>query len=838
MRIRISLAAIAAILLATAAPATAQSNDPPVRDFGNGPERNQQEAVADQLLQTLRAPDQPTHIRGDRGYPRQTVLPVPAPNPDDASIKLGLLPYHEIAPRLNALQRRSDRVSVEIVGQSQLGRDLYLVTVTEPETKAQAAEQARMRAQIEAEPARAARDRQLLARYKAPVFVNANIHGNEWEGTDAALRVIEQLATSTDPAVERLLSRVRLYLNVTANPDGRVAGRRSNAAGFDLNRDLVTASQPEVRAMRQIMIDTQPVAMLDLHGYVNGTLIEPTTPPHGQNYEYDLFIKHTYANGIGMEQAVNGLGYTPEDHEVFPVQVPFRDFPEGWDDWPPIFTPQYAPFHGTVAAHTVEIPLAVNNEEYVELPVEELRRRAAINTDIAATTVDTSLGYTLEHRRELIADQIEVFRRGAAGEPQVVPPLGWVPGFGPEDIWTTEFPRGYVIPAGHRQRSAVAAARLVDFLIANDVRVRRATRPFRLDGTWYPAGSYLVDMRQPKRGMANVLLEAGRDITPDIGQMYDISGWSHGLLWGATVDPVTAGDPRRVSSRQVLAAAPTGAVSGHGDLALRLDDGKEVAALNELLAAGVDVRWAGDGTVVVPASARELATELADRYGVQFHRATAPGGAPLRALTVAAAGAADELFTLRELGFQIVPVSTTILNAGFDWSGVDVLFVSSGLSYGRLTETARVGLDEFLTRGGVVTRGATGAAFNQAAGLLTATAVEGREDANGVVRVSDGYSFVYSPLWFTGLGPEVTVEQSYAEQRPLVAGHWRPNEDGTGGQDAAAGQPSVVSGVSARGAAVVLFGTEPMFRNHPKGRFGQVAQALYETAVAAVPAGH
>ncbi|MFC4011191.1 hypothetical protein ACFOY2_28470 [Nonomuraea purpurea] len=33
-----------------------------------------------------------------------------------------------------------------------------------------------------------------------------------------------------------------------------------------------------------------------------------------------------------------------------------------------------------------------------------------------------------------------------------------------------------------------------------------------------------------------------------------------------------------------------------------------------------------------------------------------------------------------------------------------------------------------------------------------------------------------------------------------------------------------------RGAAVVLFGTEPMFRNHPKGLFPQVARALYWSA--------
>ncbi|WP_223167456.1 M14 family zinc carboxypeptidase [Nonomuraea sp. SYSU D8015] len=837
--------AVSAALVASPGAAVADPAEPPhpaVRDFGNGPERNEVAAGTEkgQQAESLRrAPDTTagadaygwTH---DRGYPRRTQLPVPAENPADASIKLGLAPYHAIAPKLNDLQRRSDRVSAEIIGRTHQGRDLYLVTVTAPESRSEAGEQSRIRDRIENAPAAA---RHLVKKYKAPIFVNANIHGNEWEGTDAALRTIEQLATSTDPRVADLMKRTRLYFNITANPDGRVNGTRANAVGFDLNRDFVTASQPEVRAMRQVMIDTQPVAMIDLHGYVNGTLIEPTTPPHGANYEYDLFIRNTYANGLGMEAAVNGLGYTAEKDGVRPVQIPFRDSAEGWDDWPPIFTPQYAPFHGTVASHTVEIPLRVNNADYTSLPVEELRRRSAINTDVAAAAIRATYGFVQSKHDELIADQIEAFRRGAAGEPSKVVPLGIVPGFGPEDVYNTTFPRAYVITG---QRSATAAARLVDHLIANDVRVERAKHPFRLNGTTYPAGSYVVDMRQPKRGLANVMLEPGADISGRVDAMYDISGWSHGLLWGATVDSVASG-ALNVWSEPVKAAAPTGSVPRTtGPLVLKVTDAKEVLALNDLLAQGVAVTWTNDGAAIVPASARQAAKTVSDRYGVVFTPAGSATGTPLAQVRIAAAASADELFTLREMGFAVTPVSTAVLNAGFDWSATDVLYVSSGLSYAALNPAARTALDAFLATGGVITRGGTGATFNAAAGLLTATAVAGRGDANGVVRTvasggpvgsgSPEHSFVYSPRWFTALGAEVTVEQSYASEGPLVSGHWRANADGTGGPDAARGQAAVVSGRDERGAAVVLFGTEPMFRNHPKGLFPQVARALYWSA--------
>ncbi|MET0416193.1 MAG: hypothetical protein ABW022_09255, partial [Actinoplanes sp.] len=65
----------------------------------------------------------------------------------------------------------------------------------------------------------------------------------------------------------------------------------------------------------------------------------------------------------------------------------------------------------------------------------------------------------------------------------------------------------------------------------------------------------------------------------------------------------------------------------------------------------------------------------------------------------------------------------------------------------------------------------------------------------------------------------------------LVAGHWLPSAPGAGGPAQAAGQASVISGPTARGGKAVLFGTEPLFRAHPKGLYAQFARALYWTAV-------
>jgi hypothetical protein len=818
---------ITVLLLATmATPASAEPVVGRADQPANGTERNYvaaPEPSRPAAASGLNRPD------AKLGYPRRTLLRAYPEDQGDRSIKLGLAPYHSLAPRLNDLQRRSDRVSVEVVGQSTQGRDLYLVTLTAPESAAQTRKQDAWREKIENDPVAAARDQLLRNTYKAPVWINANIHGDEWEGTDGALRVIEALALGTDRHTAEFLHRNRVYVNLTANPDGRVAGTRANASGFDLNRDFVTSSQPESRAMRDVVKRIQPLLVLDEHGYVANTLIEPTTPPHGQNYDFDLYIKHGYAGGLHMEDAVQALGHS----EAATPEIPFRDYEPGvWDGWAPIYTAQYSMYHGAVS-YTVEIPLRVNRNDYVTQPVAELRRRSAINTDVVEATIRSALTYVRDNRLSMVDNQIEMFRRGLAGESQRFVPDGFVPGFGPEDRYTTEFPRAYVVPVGDGQRSGPAAARLVDHLVAHDVRVKRAERAFSAGGREYPAGSYVVDMHQPKRALANVMLEAGRDISAKVPVMYDISGWSHRLLWGASVDVVRDGSVD-VRGRDVAAASPTGSVTAPegSDLALVLADGQDAAAVNDLLSRGLELRRQADGTIVVPASARSAAEEVSNRYGVRFTAVGTVGGVPLRRPVVAGAVAADELKALRDMGFEVRPVSTDVLNGGFDLAAVDVLFVSSGLRYDQLTVAARSGVDAFLARGGVVTRGATGARFNADAGVLPVRAVAGREDANGVVTVVDdagevGHTFVYAPYWFTDLGPGVSVRQRYQD---VVAGHWLARADGSGGPEAATGQAAVVAGTSPRGARAVLFGTEPLFRDHPKGLYRQVADAVYRTA--------
>ncbi|MDQ1138526.1 hypothetical protein QE410_003325 [Microbacterium sp. SORGH_AS 1204] len=791
-------------------------------------------------------------------YPVQPELKVFPDLPEDASIARGVRPYDEIAPFLNTLMDTSDRVSTQVVGTSAQGRDIYLVTVTTPETTAETAQQADWRDLIKADPTAAAADAALESGYKVPMWFNGNIHGNEWEGTDATLNYIEDLATSTDPATTKMLSDHRVYFTVTNNPDGRALGQRGTANGYDPNRDFITGATAEASIVRDLASIIQPTYFIDLHGYTSVLQVEPCGPPHGENYEYDLFVPHAYATALEIEDAVTAANipgntyYDPATDSVTEtntgfINIPYRDQRSGWDDWPPIFAPQYVAYQGAIT-NTVELPLGRSGDQPA---------RAKVNIEVAEVVIDTVVDYVDEHSDALLENQIEIFRRGEAGEPsRVIPadvapedlapgvPTEWTDIWDETDIYNADFPRAYVIPVGDGQRSDSDAQTLVQQLLVNGIRVERLTQAARVDGVDYPAGSFYVDMHQPLRGLANVLLADGSDISDRVPDMYDISAWSLSLLWGADVARIgETTDAAPTTAVEAVTEAPlTGSVpTGAGSLAFEPRGVADWQAVNGLLAYGIPLSQLSDGTIVLGsgATARAAAELAADLFGVDFELVTgAQDGTELRSVRIGYVGDAGDRDALTELGFTgLVPVTATALVAGeVDLSSVDVLYVGTGLSFTAEQQAGADRVKAFIAAGKpVVGRGAGGAAFVSTF-VTPLTAVSGNRTTNGIARVetpADGVlgdypqdtAFGYPFAWFPNPAAGVTVEQRYASADTFVAGHW-PDRVGQSIQDAA-GQASAVSLTGPSGTRAFVFGTSPTFRAHPVGAFSDIARAVF-----------
>lgn len=816
-----------------------------------------------------------TAVSGDpiampTAYPFQPELRIYRPNADDAAATAELITHPQLAPRLMDLMSRSDRVSVQVVGQSTEGRDLYLVTVTAPEDTAETAQQTRWKDLIKGDPAAAADDEALAAGYKTPVWLSNNIHGNEWEGTDAAMQYIEYLATAPMLEVGSILANNRVYFSPSLNPDGRTNATRATALGLDPNRDMITNTTPETRSFIRTAQAIQPIYAADFHGYTAVLQMEPCGPPHGSNYEYDLYMPHNYALALKVEKDVvdaaipGNTYYNTATGQVVPentggdsahIKIPYRDTPDGWDDFPPIFTAQYAAFYGAVSA-TVELPLrrATNGRQ--------TPANGRINTAVAVQTMRSIVDYVnvAGNARDMIANQIETFRRGTAGEPKDNLTVSDVPGVpGPSQwkpLWDVVddqepivLPRAYVIPAGTRQRSASDARDLVEQLLDHEIEVDRLTAPATVGGTTYPAGSYVVDMHQPLRGLANSLLDLGEDISPKVPSMYDISAWSLGYLWGATVDKVgLTQDPAPVGTSVPVTAPPASGAAPAGTVTFDLAGVSDYALLNDLLEDGVDVSMLADGSAVVEAAGRGAAVAAAADHGVTLATASAADLAalddattkPLSDLTIAYVGTQDDRLSFTELGFDdLRPLTVAALQADPTLlDGVDVLWVASAFNP-LPASAARTAVQAFLDEGGALL-GRTNQAFNAAVsfGLMTGTVVNGNTSGNGIVDVdtpagsvlapyAQDTSFIYPAYSFTLLGPGTTVEQSYDAEDPFLAGHWRGTTP-VNGPEAAAGQASVVSSENATtGAKSLVFGTSVFFRTHPKGGLSQAARALF-----------
>ncbi len=104
-------------------------------------------------------------------------------------------------------------------------------------------------------------------------LILATIHGSEPAGTPLVRRLARYLQEYPD-----LLNRRTVVLLPVANPDGMARDNRYNARGVDLNRNFEAAnrivdahsgrtalSEPETRAIRQLILDYKPDRIVSIH---------------------------------------------------------------------------------------------------------------------------------------------------------------------------------------------------------------------------------------------------------------------------------------------------------------------------------------------------------------------------------------------------------------------------------------------------------------------------------------------------------------------------------------------------------------------------------------------
>eukprot|EP01116_Phalansterium_solitarium_P025696 TRINITY_DN9952_c0_g1_i1.p1 TRINITY_DN9952_c0_g1~~TRINITY_DN9952_c0_g1_i1.p1 ORF type:complete len:500 (+),score=134.88 TRINITY_DN9952_c0_g1_i1:86-1501(+) len=163
----------------------------------------------------------------------------------------------------------------------------------------------------------------------------ANMHGDETVGRELLLELATLLCsqyaieppTNLSARITQLVDRTDIYLLPTMNPDGFALGRRSNAAGYDLNRNFPDVRfpgretgrpQPEVDAVMRWSLGRHFVLSANFHG---GAVVA-NYPYDGSGNHMSGFIEPTPDHALFQQLA---LVYS-QSHEIMHAS---REFANG-----------------------------------------------------------------------------------------------------------------------------------------------------------------------------------------------------------------------------------------------------------------------------------------------------------------------------------------------------------------------------------------------------------------------------------------------------------------------------------------------------------------------------
>ncbi len=358
------------------------------------------------------------------------------------------------------------------------------------------------------------------------LWIAANVHGSEESGTDAALRVMYELADRSDCAAARILDNAIVVLLPIQNPDGREAERRQNSYGFDMNRDWFARTQPETDSKVELVSEYPPVLFIDDHEMGTNTFF---FPPNADPVYHEV-------TGQVLDWINNIYGASMQA-EFKRQKIPF--FNGRTYDFFGVYYGDTVPANGFQAA-------GMTFEKYSgdKIAVRTREQYVAQWTSISQAAINKQRILTEWHQA-----WVDALAEGRAGQ---LEPNGVVnPKNAIEQTVPTAPLRNYFIRADDPDKTREVQA-LVRRLQRMEVDVFRLTRPLTVTdfhpygrpvrSTTLPTGTYWIPLAQRQKHWVQAMLN--ETTYPPVNFFYDVSAWSQPLLFnvsggysGAAVNP-------------------------------------------------------------------------------------------------------------------------------------------------------------------------------------------------------------------------------------------------------------------------------------------------------------
>ncbi|HKY04254.1 MAG TPA: M14 metallopeptidase family protein [Blastocatellia bacterium] len=472
--------------------------------------------------------------------------------------------FHDYFKRLD---RASDRVIVQELGKTTLGRPFLLATISSPANLARLDRFKEIQSKL-ADPRlvrnRAEADR-LLAEGRTIVLITCGIHSTEVGANLVSMNIAHRLASDESADTREILDKTIILLVPSLNPDGvdivknwydKTLGTPAEGTGppelyhhytgHDNNRDWYAFTQVETRmTVDKIHNVWHPQIVHDIHQQgETGTRFfippyvepwEPNVPPliqAGVNFMGSMMAWEMMSQGkTGV--VINGVydAWTPArayQHYHAGIRILSETASAR------LATPTNVPFERQTGQVNVNPKVRSWNYPMV-WSGGEWRLRDVVEYQLAGALalVRNAARYRERWLGDFYKIGEEAVRERKAGEP---------------------FAFFILPPARPQSWEAKGVARIEEILLRGGVEITISEREFEADGRRYPANTRIVKMSQPYGAFAKTLLE--RQQYPDLREYpggpprrpYDVTAHTLPLLMGANVaridKPFQASDTR------------------------------------------------------------------------------------------------------------------------------------------------------------------------------------------------------------------------------------------------------------------------------------------------------
>ncbi|MBN1348623.1 hypothetical protein JXJ21_04375 [candidate division KSB1 bacterium] len=423
-----------------------------------------------------------------------------------------LADYNQIIDYYKLLARSYDRISIDQIGRTIAGKPLYVVNISSPQNlnhlPAFKAIQDKL---IDPRNTSEAELPDLFRQGKLIVALNCGIHSNEIGPTQMSLNLAYQLASDNSNRIQSILENIVMFLLPVQNPDGHTLvvdwyRKYLNSefegsdmpwlyhkyAGHDLNRDWFMLTQAETRlTVEKIYNVWHPHIVLDMH-QMDQYAARQFVPPY--SLPIDPFIDPL------LLQEIKRLGDSIVDHfnragkpgivnaAYFDAWSPARAYP---------FYHHGIRFLSETASCQIASPVPLHPKQLEKtnkifrsreaagryVPWQDATWDLAQIVDYSQTVAFCLLEYVAGHRRRWLEQFWQISKNAVQADQK---PFAFLI---LDDI-----------------DNYAANRRITRLLMQGTVEVHCATDSFHVEGTSYPAGTFIIYCAQPFGAYAKTLL--------------------------------------------------------------------------------------------------------------------------------------------------------------------------------------------------------------------------------------------------------------------------------------------------------------------------------------------